>query len=118
MPKRILVVDDEPEIIEALERSLNYNGFETYSCSDGGQALLHIQSGYNIPDLIIADMDMPGMSGLELAKKTKEESFNLPIIIMTGRPDLIPEENPADQIVKKPFDFYFLLETVNKLINY
>ncbi len=118
MPKKILVVDDEPEIAEVLERSLNYKGFETYSCLDGDQALLHIQNGYNIPQLIITDMNMPQMDGLELAKIIKTKSPNLPVIIMTGRPDLIPEENPADEIVKKPFNLSFLFETVNKLINY
>ena len=113
MPKRILVVDDDPEIIGFLERSLNYKGFETYSCFDGDQALLHMQDV--TPDLIITDLNMPGINGLELAKKTKESS-NLPVIIMTGRPELIPQENPANQVLKKPVDFYFLLETVNKLI--
>lgn len=119
MPKRILIVDDELAAGEALERSLNYMGFETYFCSNGNQALLHIQGGeYNTPQLIITDMKMPQMNGLELTKISKIESPNLPVIIMTGQPDLIPEENPADEIVKKPFDFKFLFEKVNKLINY
>ena len=117
MPKRILIVDDELAAGEALERSLNYLGFETYYCCNGNQALLHIQGGgYNMPQLIITDMKMPKMNGLELTKISKIKSPNLPVIIMTGQPDLIPKENPADQIIKKPVDFYFLLETVNKLI--
>ena len=62
---RILVVDDEIEIIRALQRSLTVHGYEVFTASNGEEALERI--GYHRPDLVLLDLGLPGMSGLEAA---------------------------------------------------
>ncbi len=77
---RILVVDDEIEIMRALQRSLMAHGFEVFTTASGEEALEAI--AHHRPDLMLLDLGLPGMSGLEVCKRVRAQS-NLPIIVLS-----------------------------------
>src|SRR5438270_5394382 len=101
---RILVVDDEIEILRALQRSLTAYGFEVFTVGSGEEALEAI-SHYR-PDLMVLDLGLPGMSGLEVCKRVRSQS-NLPIIVLsvkdTERDKVLALDLGADDYVSKPF---------------
>jgi two-component system, OmpR family, KDP operon response regulator KdpE len=101
---RILVVDDEIEILRALERSLTAHGYEVYTASTGEEALESI-TRYR-PDLMLLDLGLPGMSGLEVCKRVRAQT-NLPIIVLsvkdTERDKVLALDLGADDYVSKPF---------------
>src|SRR6267154_6561924 len=101
---RILVVDDEIEILRALQRSLTAHGFEVFTASSGEQALDEI--AMHRPDLMVLDLGLPGMSGLEVCKRVREQS-SLPIIVLsvkdTERDKVMALDLGADDYVSKPF---------------
>ena len=101
---RILVVDDEIEILRALQRSLTAHGFDVLTASTGEEALEAI--AHYRPDLMLLDLGLPGMSGLEVCKRVRAQS-NLPIIVLsvkdTERDKVLALDLGADDYVSKPF---------------
>jgi two-component system, OmpR family, KDP operon response regulator KdpE len=101
---RILVVDDEIEILRALQRSLTAHGFEVFIASSGEEALEAI--AHHRPDLMLLDLGLPGISGLEVCKRVRAES-NLPIIVLSvkdaERDKVQALDLGADDYVPKPF---------------
>jgi len=101
---RILVVDDEIEILRALQRSLTAHGFEVFTASSGEEALESI--AHHRPDLMLLDLGLPGMSGLEVVRQVRGQS-NLPIIILSvkdaERDKVQALDLGADDYVPKPF---------------
>ena len=101
---RILVVDDEIEIVRALQRSLTAHGYDVFTASSGEEALDAI--AHYRPDLMVLDLGLPGISGLEVAKRVRAES-NLPIIVLsvkdTERDKVLALDLGADDYVSKPF---------------
>src|SRR5438105_11458552 len=101
---RILVVDDEIEILRALQRSLTAHGFEVFTTASGEEALEAI--AHHRPDLMLLDLGLPGMSGLEVCKRVRAQS-NLPIIVLsvkdTERDKVLALDLGADDYVSKPF---------------
>jgi len=104
MKRRILVVEDEPSILDNILYSLETEGFEANGCSTGGEALsLMAEQKF---DLAIMDIGLPDTSGFELFKSVRERS-ELPVIFLTARADEIDRvaglEMGADDYVVKPF---------------
>ena len=101
---RILVVDDEIEIVRALQRSLTAHGFEVFTAGSGEEALEAI--AHHRPDLMVLDLGLPGMSGLEVCRTVRAQS-NLPIIVLsvkdTERDKVMALDLGADDYVSKPF---------------
>jgi two-component system KDP operon response regulator KdpE len=101
---RILVVDDEIEILRALQRNLTAHGYEVFTARSGEQALDEI--AMHRPDLMLLDLGLPGISGLEVCKKVRAES-SLPIIVVsvkdTERDKVSALDLGADDYVSKPF---------------
>lgn len=101
---RILVVDDEVEIVRALQRSLTAHGFEVFAAYSGEEALEAV--AHYRPDVMVLDLGLPGMSGLEVAKEVRAQS-NLPIIVLsvkdTERDKVQALDLGADDYVSKPF---------------
>lgn len=101
---RILIVDDEIEIMRALQRSLTAHGFEVFTASTGEDALSAI--GNHRPDLMLLDLGLPGISGLEVCKRVREQS-SLPIIVLSvkdaERDKVRALDLGADDYVPKPF---------------
>ncbi|MHB8595293.1 MAG: response regulator transcription factor [Ktedonobacteraceae bacterium] len=101
---RILVVDDEIEIMRALQRSLTAHGFEVFTAATGEDALTAI--GNHRPDLMLLDLGLPDISGLEVCKRVREQS-SLPIIVLSvkdaERDKVRALDLGADDYVPKPF---------------
>ncbi len=107
MGKRILVVDDEPDILQTLDTILTAEGFQVASSLDGEEAVERLTSFR--PDLLITDMKMPGMSGLEVIKEAKKIDKDLQAIVLTGFGTLDNAiqalgKNGASHYLRKPLD--------------
>src|SRR5690242_2535109 len=110
---RILVVDDEIEILRALQRSLTAYGYEVFTAASGEDALESIT--HHRPDLILLDLGLPGISGLEVCKQVRVQS-NLPIIVLSvknaERDKVLALDLGADDYVSKPFGINEVLARV------
>jgi two-component system KDP operon response regulator KdpE len=110
---RILVVDDEIEIMRALQRSLSAHGYEVFTAGSGEEALDAIT--HHRPDLILLDLGLPGISGLEVCKRVREQT-NLPIIVLsvkdTEHDKVRALDLGADDYVSKPFSINEVLARV------
>lgn len=104
MPRKILLVDDDPDILEICRDYLKASAFDVVTAKDGVQGLAAARR--EKPDLIVLDWMMPEMDGLELCKSIRRES-NVPIIMLTARVEetdkLIGLELGADDYITKPF---------------
>ncbi len=120
--KKIFVAEDNDATKEAVREYLEYKGkeqFEVETFSDGLELLQEIEDNCKMPYLIITDLNMPRMDGLELTKKIKLFfSPKIPVVIMTATPHLIPENHMADAVVAKPPNFAALYDLVCELTNY
>jgi CheY-like chemotaxis protein len=118
--KKLLVVDDEQDIVRALTIRLQTNGYEVVSAFDGEQAVLlaHKEN----PDLIILDIRMPAGDGFNAAERLKQSKLtrNIPIIFLTGSPDRSAEGKAAALgarfYIKKPYDAEELLDAVRRAL--
>ncbi len=110
---RILVVDDEVEILRALQRSLTAHGFDVLTATTGEDALEAIV--HYRPDLMLLDLGLPGISGLEVCRRVRSQS-NLPIIVLsvkdTERDKVLALDLGADDYVSKPFGMNEVLARV------
>jgi two-component system, OmpR family, KDP operon response regulator KdpE len=111
--KRILVVDDEPQITRVLRRSLQTHGYEVRTAADAEAALDVINDW--APDLIVTDLSMPGLDGIELCRRVRAQSA-LPIIVLSvkGEEQTKVEalDAGADDYVTKPFGMDELLARI------
>lgn len=112
-PIRILVVDDEPQIVRALRTGLKARGYEVLSASDGERALQLVAS--ELPDLIILDLAMSPMDGLEVCRRVRVRS-RVPIIVLSvreGEQDKVTAlDLGADDYLVKPFGMDELLARI------
>ncbi len=106
MPSRILVVEDDPDIAELVEHHLSRAGFSTCVVGTGTDALAQIRQR---PDLVVLDLMLPGLSGLEICRKMRSDpqTASVPIIMLTARAEEESRvqglELGADDYVTKPF---------------
>ncbi len=120
MKKKILVVDDEPQIVHLLSQRLKANGYETYAANDSYQCIKMTREVK--PDLILLDMKMPAGGGLHAFETLKSSVFtsNIPIIFITAYPGeevkKQVEELGADGFFAKPFSSVDLLNRIKELI--
>jgi DNA-binding NtrC family response regulator len=117
---KILVVDDEQEIVKILEKFLMKMKFDVVSTSDGDQAI-RILTEDKALNMLIVDMKMPKVKGIDILKKMPELSINLPVIVLTGSFDeekyMAELKNLGynhDDILLKPIDLNTLLAMINK----
>ncbi len=107
MTANILLVEDEPAIQELLAFNVTQCGYRAIQASDADSALLLINRA--LPDLILLDWMLPGMSGVELARRLRadQRTHNIPIIMLTARTDerdkVLGLESGADDYITKPF---------------
>jgi two-component system, OmpR family, KDP operon response regulator KdpE len=113
----ILVVDDEPQILRVMRASLPARGYEVRTASDGDEALDEI--GKQMPDIIILDLVMPGMSGLEVCRRVREFSA-VPVIVLSAKGSesdkVAALDLGADDYVTKPFGMDELLARVRAVM--
>ena len=118
--KRILIVDDERDIVKALTIRLQRAGYEVVTAFDGAQGIFMAHK--ENPDLIILDIRMPSGNGFSVAEKLKESANTVavPIIFLTGSPERNSEERAialgARFYVKKPYDPEELLDAIRRAL--
>ena len=114
---KILVVDDEQSIVDVLTYNLTKAGHQPIVARDGEQALQRARTDH--PDLVILDLMLPGMDGLEVCREIRKEG-NLPIIMLTARDEEIDRviglELGADDYVVKPFSVRELMARVKSVL--
>ena len=117
MERRILVVDDAPDIVHAVRLYLEMEGFTVYSASDGCQAIDVVRS--KLPDLVVLDVMMPELDGLSALKLIREIS-NIPVILLTVRNEEDMKVRGlrlgADDYVTKPFSQRELLGRIQAVL--
>jgi len=115
---RILIVEDEPAMVAGLRDNFEYEGYEVISAGDGVEGLDRALS--ESPDLVVLDVMMPRMSGLDVCKQLKIKQPALPIIMLTARGQEIDKvvglELGADDYVTKPFSIRELMARVKAVL--
>ena len=114
MPETILVVEDEPSLQETLAYNLQKQGYSVETCGNGRDAL---ETARRLkPDLLLLDIMLPGLDGIEVCKTLRREGFHSPVIMLTARDDEIDRvvglEIGADDYVTKPFSMRELVARV------
>lgn len=118
---KILVVDDEPDIVRAVVRILSSRGHEMTTARDGQEALERIAQ--SPPDLVILDLDLPRIDGFEVCRRIKsdEATRHIPVVMMTAAyasPDHAHQGTRlgADEYIVKPFMKQILVHNVERLL--
>lgn len=118
--KRILIVDDEADIIEILQFVLEAQGYECIIAMDGEEGLRLAREGN--PDLIILDVMMPKINGYKISRLLKYDNKykDIPILMITARSQeedkIIGEETGADEYITKPFKVDYVVEKVKSYL--
>lgn len=118
--KKILIVDDEADIIEILQFVLEENGYKCITAFDGEEGLKLAREAS--PDLIILDVMMPKINGYKISRLLKYDNKykNIPILMITARAQeedkIIGEETGADEYITKPFQIDYVLEKVKSYL--
>ncbi len=118
--KRILIVDDERDLVETITFRLEASGYEVLAAYDGAEGLEKART--EKPDIILLDVMMPKMDGYQVCRMLKfdEEFKNIPIIMLTARGQDMDKKTGtdvgADGYITKPFDSKMLMEEIKKRI--
>ncbi len=119
--KKILIVDDEPNIVMSLEYTFKKKNFEVYIARDGGEAL-HIAKE-KIPDIVLLDIMMPNVDGYETLKKIKSNKSlkGIKVVFLSAKNKASDIEKGlqmgADKYITKPFSVKKLVLEINELLN-
>jgi CheY-like chemotaxis protein len=118
IPTKVLLVDDEVDFISALAERLRIRDYETRLANSGAAALLEIEK--ESPDVVLLDLKMPGMSGMETLVKIKAHDPSIEVIMVTGSVDSQVGESAlnagASDHMVKPFDIETLIEKIQDIM--
>jgi len=115
-PKKIMIADDDPGIVDAIEMLLEFEGYQVTSTGDGAD-VLYLKD--ELPDLLLLDIWMSGEDGRDICKKLKQmdNTKNIPVIMISASRDIKESamEAGANDFLAKPFEMNELLEKIKKL---
>ena len=117
-PRRILVVDDEPSIVDSVATSLRYEGFDVEEATNGRTALAAAQE--RTPDLIVLDVMLPDLDGLEVTRRLRADGIRVPVLFLTAR-DALDDKLAGltvggDDYVTKPFSLAEVIARIRVIL--
>ncbi len=113
----ILVVEDDTAIRTAVRRYLKIQGHHVIEAANGIEALAHLK--VQTVDLVLTDIDMPEMDGIELIRRVRQEKPEMPIVVMTGVREainVVEHELGVQHVLTKPFDLEDLSHAIRKAL--
>lgn len=121
MKKKIMVVDDDPDILLTVKNIFEHEGYEV-TIADSGNKCYEMLENNEIPDIILLDIMMPGMSGWMLSDRLKENTLwkDIPVVFLTVRTDSFAKKagnSVCKEYIGKPFDVEDLKKKVDKILN-
>ena len=119
-PFKLLIIDDDEEILSTLKYFLSLKRYEVFSASDGLEGLKLLENEEQDFDLVITDLVMPNISGVGLIAIIKKKFPGLPVIAITGwgeHPEVLATEAQADQVLEKPFELSKLDRLIKDLLS-
>ena len=120
--KTVLVVDDEPDILRLVETVLTRAGHKVVTASNGERAIEKVRKMSSAPDLLLTDVQMPGMNGMETATAALEIAPDLPILFVTGYAHNAAIGSggalePGMEILTKPFAMTALADKIRSIVS-
>jgi DNA-binding response OmpR family regulator len=122
-PARVLVAEDDPEMLATLVELLRAEGYDVEAAADGGRMLVELTRGakcsYESVDLIVSDVSMPVCSGMQIVETLRAAHCTVPVILITGNDDermRMHAERAAAVLLLKPFSFAELSAAVKELL--
>lgn len=119
--KKVLIVDDEPNIIMSLDFLIRKEGYELFMARNGAEAMEQVEK--HLPDLIILDIMMPDIDGYEVCRQIKnnEKTAHIKIVFLSAKSKQSDVQKGldlgADKYITKPFSTKFLMKEINAIIN-
>ena len=114
---KVLLAEDDPAISDPLARALRREGYDVDVCTDGEAAL---EQGLRQPDLLVLDLGLPKLDGLEVCRRLRQEGSTVPVLVLTARADevdtVVGLDAGADDYVTKPFRLAELLARARALL--
>ena len=120
-PTSVYIAEDNPILLQGLERALSSSGYEVRT-ADGGQALLGLLDDPALPDIVLLDVMMPGMSGLEVLEEVRANprTADLPVMLITAAAEeILPASRLAESrvdLLMKPFRLNELLTRIDEIV--
>lgn len=121
MKPRVLVIDDDAVLRRLMTKLLGAGGYEALTASGGEEGLKSLVPG-SLPDAIVLDLSMPGMSGFEVLQRLRGDAAtaHLPVLVLTGQAGSADHDRSlelgADLFMTKPFSSFELLDTIRVLL--
>ena len=123
MSKKIMVVDDEPDILTTVGQMLEMSGFDVIRANSGKECIKKLTQSSANPDLIVLDIMMPEVSGWDVAAKIKENPRwnKIPIVFLTAKGDVMSigmGGMTSEDYIVKPFDIKDLIDRIKKILEH
>ncbi|MFP2927048.1 response regulator [Pyxidicoccus sp. 3LG] len=114
--KRLLIVDDELAIVEALQDILSVEGYDIVTAFNGAEGLQRMAASR--PDLVLLDLMMPVMDGREMLRRMREDAslHDIPVVVMSAGRISDEERRSSARFLAKPFELDVLLDTISELL--